>query len=142
VRKRQAIPCTGRDRSSAPACDLVAARRASELAVQLQLDDRQRRHRPHVQRIEHVEQRLAQLRQIVVQPSVQARVEEGDALQQPLDVRVLALARLELQAGGDLRIARAELGAEPAQVGQLALVVEQQVVPRRRAHDTPRSSTS
>jgi hypothetical protein len=92
-----------------------------------------------VERVEHLEQRLAQLGEVVVEAAVQARVEERHALEQALHVRVVALARLELQARRDLRVARAELGAEPPEVGELLLVVVQQVVARPAGAHAPAS---
>ena len=40
-------------------------------------------------RIEQVEQRFGQLGKIIVKPLGEVRIEEGDSLQQPLDMRIL-----------------------------------------------------
>lgn len=45
---------------------------------------------------------------------------------------VLTLVRLELEAGGDLGVPLRELRSHPAEEGELALVVVEQVVTHRR----------
>ena len=79
-------------------------------------------------RIDDAEQRLGHLGKLVVDLQVNARGQESEGFQQPLDVRVLALIGLEVEAGGDLGILLAELRAHLAQERQLPLVVEKQVV--------------
>src|SRR4030095_10312796 len=64
----------------------------------------------------------------VVEAMVNSRREEGEALEEALDVRVLALRGLELKPRRDLRVPRGELRTEAPEVGELPLVVEQQVV--------------
>jgi hypothetical protein len=55
-------------------------------------------------RIQHVEQRVGDLRQLVVELLADPRRQEGEALQQPLDVGILALVGLQMEPGGDLGI--------------------------------------
>ena len=80
-------------------------------------------------RIEHLEQRLGDLRELVVDLEVDARREKRERLDQPLDVRILALAALEQQPAGDLRVLLGELRRHPADERQLAFVVGEQLVP-------------
>ena len=48
-------------------------------------------------RVQHLEHRLRHLGEVLVDPLVHARGEEREPLEQPLDVLVLALSRLELE---------------------------------------------
>jgi hypothetical protein len=112
--------------------DARARGELAERGVEVELDQRHRRQRPQVVRVEDVEQRLADLRELVVELEVHARGEEGEALQHPLHVRVLGLAGLQQQAAGDLRVLLGELGAHAPEVRQLALVVVEQLVTHDR----------
>ena len=83
-------------------------------------------------RVDDVEEGLGDLREIVVDLEVHAGGEKGEALEQALDVRILALVGLELQPRGDLGIPPGELRAHTAEERQLTLVVVQQIVTHRR----------
>ncbi len=54
--------------------------------------------------------------------------QKGEALQQALHVRILALARFEQQAPGHLGVLVGEFRAEVAEVGEFLGIVEQQIV--------------
>src|SRR5690606_39826029 len=101
------------------------------LGVQDELHQRERRDGARVVRVDDVEQRFAELGEVVVDAQVYARGQEREALEQPLDVRVVALVGLELEPRRHLRVAAPELRARPPQEGQLALVVVEQVVDRK-----------
>ncbi len=80
-------------------------------------------------RIQDVEQRLGDFRELVVDLEVYPRGQECERLQHPLHVRVFALVRLQHQSRRHLRILRRELHAHLAQEGQLPFVIQQQVIP-------------
>ena len=84
-------------------------------------------------RVQDAEQGVGQFREVVLELGPGAGVEVGERLDEPLDVRVLAGVRAEAQASGDLRVGLGELGPEPADVGQLAVVERQQLVGHRPA---------
>ena len=105
------------------------------LRIQVELGDRHGRQRPDEMRIDDTQQRLGNLRKLVVDLQVDARRQKGKAFQQPLHVRIVALGRLQDQPRGDLGILLGELRAQLAHVRQLALVVQQQVIP----HSGPRT---
>ena len=67
-------------------------------------------------RIEDAEQRLRDLRKLVVDLQVNARGEKGERFQQALDVRIVAFVRLQDQPPGDFRVFLAELRAKLAKV--------------------------
>ena len=61
-------------------------------------------------------------------------VQEGDALEEPLDVRVRGTCRPRSEARGDLGVDARELAAQLAKVGQLGVVVGEQLVDHGAAH--------
>jgi len=94
----------------------------------LQLRDRHRRHWPQEMRIQHRQHRFGDLRKLVVELLVDARGEERERLDQPLDVRVFADLAFHLQPRRDLRVLGRELLRQPPQVGEFVLVIRQQLV--------------
>ena len=89
VRVQRAVP-----RNREAVGQLRAAR------VELELHDGHRRDRRQVVRIEHAEQRVGQLGELVVELVLDAAGEQGERLDQPLDVRVGAAVGLEQQPAG------------------------------------------
>ena len=79
-------------------------------------------------RVENVEKRLGEQREIVVQPLVHARGEEREGFDQSLDVRVFTDIAAELQSTGDFWIALGEIARVRTQEGKFALVVRKQFV--------------
>ncbi|MNY09231.1 hypothetical protein D3C86_1421370 [compost metagenome] len=79
-------------------------------------DDGRTGQRPQVVGPEHLQQRMGQLRQIVVDLHPQLGGEKGKALQQPLHVRVAGLIAEKLR---QLRVVLGKLTAEFAQIAQL-----------------------
>ena len=112
--------------------DPIARRQLSLLGVELELDQRHGGQRPDVMRIDDVEEGLGDLREIVVDLEMDARGEKREPLEQPLDVGILALVGLELEARRHLGIPPGELRAHAPEKRQLALVVVQQIVTHRR----------
>src|SRR4051812_46625909 len=88
-------------------------------------------------RIDDLEQRLADFGNILINALMHARGEEREGLEHALDVRVLALAGLEVEPRRDLGILLREARAHAAQERQLALVVLQQLVIRHRHPPAP-----
>ena len=84
-------------------------------------------------RIDHLEQPLREARELGVHLELDARREEAEALEQPLDIRVADLDAAHAQAARDLRIALRELGTELVHVGEFAVVVVEQP----RVHQRP-----
>ena len=103
--------------------DLRAVRHPHGLAKApgpgLELFDRERGHRPQVVGPEHVEQALRQLGKVVVQRLPDLGREEGEALEEALDVGVLA----GLDEMGSLVVRGAELAGEVADVVEFLVVV-------------------
>ncbi len=94
-----------------------------------ELDDARRRDLPQVVGEEQRGDRVDDLGQLVVELLPDLAGEEGDALEQALDVRVPALG----QHGRDRRVRRGELAPELAQVRQLVLVVLVEHTSRRQS---------
>ena len=103
------------------------------LGIEDELDHGHRGHGREKRGVQNPEKRFRDLRELVVDLEAHARREEREGLEKPFDVRVLALVRLELQAGRDLRVLVGELGPHLAQEAQLALVVLQEIA----AHQSP-----
>ena len=93
------------------------------LGVQVELDDRHRRDRRQVMRIEHPQHRRRQLGEVVVDSILDPPGQQGERLDQPLDVRVEAPVRLEQEPPGRHRVLAGELLGELADEDQLALVI-------------------
>ena len=72
-------------------------------------------------RIEHLQQALRQLREIVVELAVDAGGDEGEALQQPLDVRIVGGFAGQAQPAGDLRMLLGEFAGQLAQIASSRL---------------------
>jgi hypothetical protein len=79
--------------------------------INVKLDNGHGGYGPNEVRIKGVEERFRYLRKIVVNLQMDASGEEGETLQQPLDVRILAVGRLKHQARGVLRIFLSELSS-------------------------------
>ena len=82
-------------------------------------------------RIDDPQQRLGDLRKLVVDLEVHPGGKKGECFEQPLDMRIFAFGGLDDQPRSYLGIFFGELDSALPQVGQLALVVEQQVIPHR-----------
>ena len=87
-------------------------------------------------RIEHAEQRIRQLWELVIQPMLHPGAEEGDAFQQSFDMRIIDRIGGETQAAGDLRMRLGEAGAQAAERGQFLIIIGQQRV-RHPRHSSP-----
>ena len=74
-------------------------------------------------RIQHPEQRVGQFGELVVQPVMHAGGEKRHAIEQPRDVRIVDAAGRKPQPAGDLRIGLGELGRQPVDRGQFAIVI-------------------
>src|SRR2546423_15059233 len=82
-------------------------------------------------RVDNLEDRLADLGKLVVDLEMHARGEKGERLDESLDVWILALVRFEQQPPSDLGVTLGELRAHTTDVGELALVVVQQLLTHR-----------
>ena len=78
--------------------------------------------------IDDIEERFADLGEIIVDLEVDARSQEGEGLEQALHVRVGAFIGLEQQARGHLGVALGELRPGAAEEAELLLVVVEQLV--------------
>src|SRR5690606_12011218 len=76
--------------------------------------------------------RVSELRVVVFQLLGDPGAEQGEGLDQTLDVRILAAVGRDQQPSGDLRVTLGELAPVATQEGELALVVGQQVLHRLR----------
>ena len=88
-------------------------------------------------RVEHPEQGVGQFGKFVVEPVMHARGEERHAFEQPRDMRIVHRFRGKPQPAGDLRMRLGELGGQPAQRIQFALVVGEQRVRHRIKRPAP-----
>src|SRR5262249_29699080 len=85
------------------------------------------------------------LRQFRIEPPLEAGGEEGERLDQPLDVRIGADAVVQLQPRRNLRIEVRELLPHPPEVGKLVEIVAERFLaighlsPDRSAPRAPRS---
>src|SRR6185369_568909 len=98
--------------------------------------------------VDHLQHVLGEPRKLRVQLQVDTRRQEREALEQPLDIRIGALERLEPEAARDLGVLAGELSAQLTDVLKLAPVVLQQprIHLRTRSHSVahrtcPRSET-
>jgi len=73
--------------------------------------------------VQQPDEALRVLREVVVQPLLDARREERDAFEEPLDVRVPVLQRVETEHPGLIRMRLGEGRPSLAEVAELALVV-------------------
>ena len=83
--------------------------------------------RPQVVRIQGFEQGIGELRIGVVEALGNAGREQGDGLDQPLDVRVFARLAGDQQAPGRFRVAAGKRARVLAEQAQLTLVIRQQL---------------
>ena len=130
VRKRQRTPPLALLKSRLPRSTDESALHLRRVGVGVELRDRERRDRREEVRVEHAEQRVADLAEVVVEAHADARGEQREGLDQPLDVRIAAARRVELEASGDLGVALREIGRQVADEVELALVVVEEVVAR------------
>ena len=98
--------------------------------IELELDDRHRRHGGQVVGVEHAQQGVGELGELVVQLVLDPSGQQREGLDQPLDVGVGAAVGLQPQPARRGGILPGELLGELADEGQLALVV----VVQRPAH--------
>ena len=83
-------------------------------------------------RIEHVEQRFDNFGKLIVQLSPDAGSQQGEGLDQALDVRVgTVLARFQLKPSSDFRVFLGKLGGRLPKEGELLLVVPIQFIAHR-----------
>ena len=81
-----------------PACEF------SFLRIKLELDDRHGGYGAHELRVHNAQQRLGNLRKLIIDLEVDAGSEKSEALEQPLDMRILAFVLLQSEARCDLRM--------------------------------------
>jgi hypothetical protein len=98
------------------------------------LHDRHGRNRRQVVRIEDVEERLRQFRQVVIELATDPGGEERERLDQTGDVRILNRVLTQAEAAGDLWVRFGKLRRQPADVVELPIVVGQQLVNHCRRH--------
>ena len=125
-----------------PPRDDEAVGQAALLVVGLQLHDHHRGRRRQVVRADHLEQVLGEPGELLVDLELHAGGEEGEALEEALDVGVGALERVEPQACRDFREVMGELATQLPQVAQLsAVVLEQASVHRHTAAPSVRRTS-
>ena len=96
--------------------------------IELKLDDGLRRHGPEVVRVEHVQKRLGDFGELIVELAVHSAGQEREGFDQTLDVRIFARTGLQQQAARHLGIFFRELVGHLPDELQLAFVVGQQFV--------------
>src|SRR5262249_51091806 len=94
--------------------------------VQVELDDAHGRRRRQVVRVEHAEQGVGQLGELVVELVVDAAGQQRERLDEAFDVRVGAAVGLQQQPAGGGGVLLGELLGQLADEQQLALVVREQ----------------
>src|SRR5690606_20670625 len=94
--------------------------------VRKELCDRHRWQRREVMRVHQLQQVLREARKLRVDLELNARRQKGEALEQPLDVRIRDLGALDAEPAGDLRELLRELRAHLPHVLELAVVIAQQ----------------
>src|SRR5262249_51221117 len=97
------------------------------LGVQLELNNRHRRDRRLVMRVEHAQKGLRDLGELVVDLVADPRGQVRERLDQPLHVRVGAALRAEAEPAGDLGVLLREGGGQLADVGKFPVVERQQL---------------
>src|SRR5690606_12632149 len=107
---------------------LQSVRELPLLHIEMELHQGDGGDRPRIVWIRDVEQRLAELRAVVLEPELYAGGEEGEPLEEPLHVRVVALGGLEEEARGDFRVALGEVRTRATEVAQLPFVLGEQRV--------------
>ncbi|MNS47687.1 hypothetical protein D3C72_802260 [compost metagenome] len=98
------------------------------LFAQIEFDDRHRRSRAQVMRVQHFKKRLDDFRQFVVEFFVHPRRQERERFDQALGMRVFAVIALDEQPRSDFRVLARKLLAQKAQVRQFLFVIGQQFV--------------
>ena len=106
----------------------LGRRRSALRRIELKLDDGLRRHGPEVVRVEHVQQRLGDFGELIVELAMHSAGQEREGFDQTLDVGIFAGIRLQQQTAGHLGIFFRELAGHLADELQLAFVVGQQFV--------------
>ncbi len=104
----------------------VAGKQPAFLQVGLHLHHGHRRHRRQVMRVDHFQQVLGEHRVLGIELQLDARRQEGEALQQAFDIGIGAFEAFQAKPTGDLRVLARELAAHLADVLQLPVVVAQQ----------------
>ena len=107
--------------------------RHQQVRLAAELQHRAGGHRRQVMRVEHAEQRVGQLRKLVVQPVMDAGRQEGHAVEQPLHMRVVHRVAGHAQAARDLGVRFGEFLRQLADSLQLAVEIGQQCVRHRAA---------
>lgn len=116
------------------AVELETSIRLDVRGVDVEFRHRHRGNRPHVVGIENAQHRAGDFGKFVVDLEMDARREKREGFEHALDVRVFALIGLDEEARGDLGVLAGKFRAHLAQEGQLAFVVEQQIVTHRALH--------
>ena len=91
--------------------------------IQVKLDDRHRRNRRQVVRVENAQNRAGQLGEFIVELVVDAPGQERKGFDQPFDVRICAASRLQEQSPRSGRVLLGELLGQLPNEQQLALII-------------------
>ena len=91
---------------------------------------------PEIVRVEHVQQRLGDFGELIVELAMHSTGQEREGFDQTLDVGILAGIRLQQQPAGHLGILFREFPGHLADELQLAFVVGQQFVDHAFPPDT------
>ncbi len=123
---------------SRPPRDQLAGNQLGRIGGPLKLDDRQRGDGPLVVRVNHRQQRVGNLRVLVVELLADPRRQQRECLDHPFDVRILAPARLQRQQAGHLGIRLRELVSQVPEEHQLAVVIVEEFVGDVHGRSCPR----
>ena len=83
--------------------------------------DRHRGHGGEIVRVEHREQAVGELGELIVEPVLHAGAQKGDAFEQAADMRIVDGILRQPQAAGDLGMAFGEFAGQPAQASSSRL---------------------
>ena len=92
------------------------------------LEDRQGRNHAQIVRPQHADQPFRELRQFVVQFLTQAPQQEGEALEQPLYMRVALSDPVNIKQPGTIRMRLGKFLAGFAQVTHFSFVIAQYIM--------------
>ena len=122
-----------RARSAVPRGSVNPSLRPALALVGRELDDGHRRRRAEIVRTHQAEELLREAGKLPVELQVHPGREERETLEEPLDVGVGALERVEPEAPRDLGKVARELASELPQIAELAVVILEQ----SRVHELP-----
>ena len=100
-----------------------ALRHAAQAGLRRELHHRHRRRGCEVVRIDHLQQRLREGRELRLQLELDARGEQREAFEQPLDIGIGDIEAAEVQTRGDLRELAGEFPAGLAHERELGFVM-------------------